>query len=119
VTRPAEIVERYFAAWTSGDFATARTLLCDDLAFVGPFDTFDNADDLIGALRGLASVVTGAERRGLIAEGDDVCVIYDLHTQPIERSAIAEWFRVRDGKIASLEAFFDARPFAPLFEGRG
>jgi ketosteroid isomerase-like protein len=55
VTRPAEIVERYFAAWTTGDFETARTLLADDLAFVGPFDTFDRADDLIGALRGLAS----------------------------------------------------------------
>jgi ketosteroid isomerase-like protein len=37
VARPAEIVERYFAAWTSGDFETARTLLADDLAFVGPF----------------------------------------------------------------------------------
>jgi ketosteroid isomerase-like protein len=118
VPRPAEIVERYFAAWTSGDFETARALLCDDLAFVGPFDTFDSADDLIRALRGLASVVTGAERRGLVADGDEVCVIYDLHTQPIERAAIAEWFRVRDGKIASLEAFFDARPFAPLFEAR-
>jgi hypothetical protein len=32
---------------------------------------------------------------------------------------VAEWYVVRDGKVASLEAFFDARPFAPLFEQRG
>jgi hypothetical protein len=25
---------------------------------------------------------------------------------------------VRDGKVASLETFFDARPFVPLFEQR-
>lgn len=116
LTSPAEIVENYFAAWTSGDFETARSLLCDDLAFAGPFDRFDSADDLIAALKGLAQIVTGAERRGLIASGDDVCVIYDLHTAPIESAPVAEWFRIRDGQIASLEAFFDGRPFAPLFE---
>jgi ketosteroid isomerase-like protein len=115
---PAEIVERYFDAWTSKDFATARALLHDDLSFTGPFETLDRADALMQSLQGLAQVVTGAERRGLIAEGDDVAVIYELHTVPVDSANVAEWYTVRDGKIASIQAFFDARPFAAMFAGR-
>ena len=35
---------------------------------------------------------------------------------PIPTAAVAEWYAVRDGKIASMQAFFDARPFAAMFE---
>ena len=112
----AETVERYFDAWTSKDFATARSLLHDDLSFRGPIETLDSADALMASLQGLARIVTGAERRGLIEEGDQVSVIYDLHTVPVPTAPIAEWYTVRDGKIASVQAFFDARPFAAMFE---
>jgi len=26
---------------------------------------------------------------------------------------VADWYRVRDGKITSIHTYFDARPFAP------
>ena len=116
---PAEIVERYFDAWTSKDFETARNLLHDDLSFTGPFETVDRADALLQSLRGLSQFVTGAERRGMLEQGNEVAVIYDLHTVPVESSAVAEWYTIRDGKIASIQAFFDARPFTPMFEQRG
>jgi ketosteroid isomerase-like protein len=115
---PAEIVERYFDAWTSKDFETARSLLHDDLAFSGPLETVADADALLRSLRGLAQIVTGVERRGVIASGDEVAVIYDLHTVPVASAPVAEWYTLRSGKIASIQAFFDARPFAPLFEQR-
>jgi len=113
---PAEIVEQYFDAWTSKDFETARSLLHDDLSFRGPIETLDSADALMESIKGLAQIVTGVERRGLLAQGDQVAVIYDLHTVPIPTAAVAEWYTVRDGKIASMQAFFDARPFAAMFE---
>jgi ketosteroid isomerase-like protein len=37
---------------------------------------------------------------------------------PVPTAPTAEWYRVRDGRIAAIKVFFDARPFAPLFEGR-
>ncbi len=113
---PAEIVEGYFDAWTSKDFDKARSLLHDDLSFKGPIETLDNADALMESIRGLAQIVTGAERRGLVAQGDQVCVIYDLHTVPIPTAPVAEWYTVRDGKVESMQAFFDARPFSAMFE---
>ena len=113
---PAEIVERYFDAWTSKDFETARSLLDDGLSFRGPLETLDNADALIESLKRLAQIVTSAERQGIIEQGDQVSVIYDLHTVPVPSSPVAEWYTVRDGKITSVRAFFDARPFAAMFD---
>jgi ketosteroid isomerase-like protein len=118
VAEAAEIVERYFDAWTSKDFGTARGLLADDLSFRGPIETLDSADALIESIKGLAQIVTGAERRGLVEQGDQVCVIYDLHTLPVPTAPVAEWYTVRGGQIASMQAFFDARPFAAMFEQR-
>jgi ketosteroid isomerase-like protein len=111
-----DIVERYFDAWTSRDFDGARRLLHDNLSFRGPIDRFDDADALLESIQGLAQIVTGAERRRVLAEGNEVAVVYDLHTSPVPNAAVAEWYRVEGGKIAAIEAFFDARPFAAVFE---
>jgi hypothetical protein len=49
----------------------------------------------------------------VIADGDDVCLIYDLVTVPAGTVPTAGWFRLRDGKIAAIQVFFDARPLDP------
>jgi ketosteroid isomerase-like protein len=114
----AQVAEEYFAAWTGKDFDRARALLHDDLAFRGPIDSFDDAGAYLRAIQSLSQIVTGADKRKVFVDGDDVCVIYDLHTGPVPNAPTAEWYRVRDGRIAAIQVFFDARPFAPLFEGR-
>lgn len=113
-----ETVERYFDAWTSGDFATARALLHDNVTFSGPIDSFDNADAFLETLKGLSQILVGIRRRGIVSDDEHTCLIYDLETGPAGVTPVAEWYAVRDGKVASLEAFFDARPFAPLLEQR-
>jgi ketosteroid isomerase-like protein len=111
----AEVVQRYHEAMGSGDVQTARSLLADDLRFEGPIDEFDNADDYLQALGRLAQIVTGTDMRKVVASGDDVVTIYDLHTSAAGTSPVAEWATVRDGKIAELRVYFDARPFAAMF----
>ena len=96
-----------------------RSLLHDDLSFRGPFEALDSADALMGSIQGLSQIVTGADRRGLFEQGDEAVVIYDLHTKPIPTAPVAEWYTVKSGKIASIQAFFDARPFAAMFEQQG
>jgi ketosteroid isomerase-like protein len=108
---PEAVVARYFAAFRSGDLKTARGLLSDKLSFTGPFDTFDNADDLIKSLGALAPVVKGVEERKVMANGDDVATFYDMLT-PMGTSPIAEWHHVKAGKIDAIRAYFDPRPFA-------
>ena len=112
-----EVVSRYKEAFGSGDVQGARALLADDLHFQGPIDEFNSADDYIQSLRKLASIVTGTDVKKVLADRDDVVTIYDLHTRtPAGTSAVAEWATVKNGKIAELRVFFDARPFAAMFE---
>ena len=118
MTDARRVAEEFFGAWTGKDFNRARALLHDDLSFKGPIDTFDDADAYLRALQGLSQIVTGATKRKVFVDGDDVCVIYDLNTAPVPSAPTAEWYQVRDGRIAAIRVFFDARPFAPLFEGR-
>jgi ketosteroid isomerase-like protein len=115
---PRDVVARYHEAWRRKDFESARELLADDLRFSGPFDTFDNADDLVAALRELAPISRDAEVHKVFEDGDDVCVLFDLVTNtPIGSAPVAEWHTVRDDKIAAIRVYFDARPFAALREG--
>jgi ketosteroid isomerase-like protein len=112
------VAEEFFDAWTSKDFERARTLVHDDLSFEGPIDRFSDADSYLASLQQLSQIVTGVEKQKVFVDGDDVCVIYDLKTAPVPSSRICEWYRLRDGRIASVSVVFDARPFAPLFEAR-
>jgi ketosteroid isomerase-like protein len=113
-----ETVERYKQAFGSGDIGAARSLLADEFHFAGPFEEFDNPDDYLQSLAKLAPIVTGIDVKKMLVDGDDVVTIYDLQTNtPAGTSAVAEWATVRDGKIAELRAYFDARPFAGMFEG--
>ena len=114
-----EIVERYQAALGKGDFATARTLMQDTMTFQGPLDTFNTADQYLESLKRLASIIQRIDLKKVFVDGDDVCVLYDMVTNtPAGTAFIAEWYQVSGGKIASLRAVFDARPFAPLFGGQ-
>jgi ketosteroid isomerase-like protein len=107
-----DIVERFAAALAGGDFESARSLLADDLHFVGPIDEFHRADDYLGALRKLFSMVRGIENQATVAQDAEVVRFYVLDT-PVARAPVAEWYTVADGRIAALRAYFDARPFAP------
>jgi len=113
----ADVVERYNRAFSAGDIATARSLLADDLHFTGPFEEFHNPDDYLASLAKLAPIVEGTDVHRVVSSGEDVVTIYDLHTSAAGTSPIAEWATVRGGKIAAIRVFFDARPFAAMFEG--
>jgi len=111
-----EIVERYKAAMGRGDFTAARQLLHDDLLFQGPIDTFNRADEYLEASKRLANIIQRIDVKKVFAEGNDVCVLYEMVTNtPAGTAFIVEWYQVRGEKIGSLRAVFDARPFAALF----
>lgn len=113
-----EVVESYRAALGKGDFAAARELMQDDMTFIGPIDTFHKADDYLTASKKLASIIQRIDVKKVFADGDDVCVLYDMVTNtPAGTAFIAEWYHVKGGKIADLRAVFDARPFAAMFGG--
>jgi ketosteroid isomerase-like protein len=109
------IAVRCLEAWTSGDFETARSLLADDVTFTGPLGTTAGGDAYIEGVKGFAKMIKGVDRHRVFGEGEDVCIVYDLVTDgPAGTVPTAGWYRIRDGKVTMVRAFFDARPFEPL-----
>jgi hypothetical protein len=113
---PTIVARHFIQSIAAGEFAAARSYLDDHVVFEGPFDSFDNAEAYLAALRRLHPIVAGVEIRKVFADGDDVCVLYDLKTSGAAGSAfVCEWMAFRHGKIARVRAVFDARPFAAMF----
>jgi limonene-1,2-epoxide hydrolase len=103
------IARQCLEAWTSGDFATARSLLRDDVTSVGPLGANVGVEDYMAELEGLAEIVTGARQRRVMVDGADACIFYDLVTIPVGPLPSSSWYHVRDGKIDSVRDYFDAR----------
>ena len=61
------------------------------------------------------SMITALEVKDLIVDGDRACALTRYQLQPPQgptfESHVAEVFKVRDGKISSLEIYFDSAPF--------
>ena len=110
-----ETVEQYFKLWSQKDYPGSRAYLAGDLYFQGPFDTFRRADDLIQAVSRLGSIVKEIRTRTILADDQNVCVVYDMVTTQIGTVPIAEVFEVESGKITSILASFDPRPLVALF----
>jgi ketosteroid isomerase-like protein len=105
----ATIVTKCLGAWTTGDFATARSLLRDDVSSVGPFGANEGVDDYVAQLEGLSKVIRGAEQKKVIVDGDDVCILYDLLTIPAGLVPTSSWYHIAEGKIDAVRTYFDAR----------
>jgi ketosteroid isomerase-like protein len=117
VSSAASVVERYQRAFGSGDVRAARSLLADDLHFEGPIDRFERADDYMQSVAKLHEIVAGIDVKKILSDDTDVVTIYDMHTNTSAgTSKIAEWATVEDGKVVAIRVFFDARPFAAMFE---
>ena len=110
-----DIVSGYHRAWTTGDLATARTLLADNLDFQGAIERFQNADDLVRALGGLLQMVSEVRLIAEFFSGDQAMLLYDVVTPtPAGNIRSAEHFTVKDGRIQAIKLVFDATELRKL-----
>jgi limonene-1,2-epoxide hydrolase len=119
MAKSQEIVLAFQKAIGKKDFQAARKLLHDNLEFRGPIDTFHKADDYLHAIQKLSAIVEGVDILKVFEDGSDVGLFCDLKTKTVGTSFVAEWYKVNDGKIASVRVVFDARPFAAMFAKQG
>ena len=97
---------------------TARSCLVDDLDFQGPIDVFSSADEFIATLSGFAAMLS---RVDLLQEfyGDEAAaLLYDCVTESSAGTIrTAEFFWLRDGKIATIRLVFDATALRQVMSG--
>jgi limonene-1,2-epoxide hydrolase len=104
------IATEMLTAWTSGDFARCRALLHDDATFDGPLGQTRGGDKYIEGVSGFAKTIDRVQIRKVIAEGEDVCVVYDLVTKVGDAIPTVGIYRIEADKVHSVRAYFDPRP---------
>ena len=112
----SQAVRDYFAALGGGQ--GWESFLAEDLAFTshaGPGRQVSGREPYLASTRRFFSMVSSVEVRNIIVEGAQACALtrYQLRSPagPAFHSDVAEIFTVRDGKIASLDIYFDSAPF--------
>jgi limonene-1,2-epoxide hydrolase len=106
-----EIVMSYIKALDSQDYDSARQWLGDNVLVKGPAgEAFRSPDEFISMMqkqRGKYDI------KKVFVDGDDVCVLYDFITKAA-KTFFSSWYKVKDGKITSIQTVFDPRPFAAM-----
>lgn len=112
----AQIVRDYFAALARKQGWEA--FLAQDLAFTShasPGRQISGKDAYLASTRRFFSMIASLEVTKLIVDGAQACALtrYELRPPagPAFHSDVAEVFAVKDGKIASLDIYFDGTPF--------
>ncbi|MEV7616738.1 nuclear transport factor 2 family protein [Streptomyces sp. NPDC089799] len=106
---PAEISEKYFTAWQTGDFDTLRGLLADDVDFAGTLGTASGAEECLAGLRGMSRILEKIEVHARVADDTDVITWFDLHTAGAPPAPTANWTHVENGRITRIRVTFDPR----------
>ena len=116
-----DVARRYYEAVAKRDFDTMRSLLSDDLEFVGLFETYHGPKQYLDTFRGLLGITKRLDVKAVIGEGDQAAVFFELETGPPAPATtfVAEWMQIANGKIRRVQSAFDGRPFAAMFAPKG
>jgi ketosteroid isomerase-like protein len=118
-----EVIERYYAAVNTGDW-DAWLALFDDAVVIDEqlAGHLEGTGSLRGACAGLRAGYSRFQNvpRHTVVQGEEGCVISHVSAanargEPIEAD-VANYFRVRKGKIVYLANFHDTVPFRPFTE---
>ena len=90
----------------------------DDVVFTSfssPAKRVTGRTTFLESTKGFYGMITALDVRDVLVDGDRACTTTRYQLQPpvgsIFASDVAEVFAVRDGKIRSLEIYFDSAPY--------
>lgn len=107
----------YLAAFYSGDFVTARSVVDDDFKFEGPLTKAENKESFFASAGGLRGIVRGHRTVHQWIDGCDVMTIYDVDIEsPIGCGTVrmSEWHTVRNGALVAGRVIFDSNELEAL-----
>jgi hypothetical protein len=109
------VVLSYVRSLDAQDYETAGKYLSDHVHVIGPSgESFKEPGEFIDMLRQYRGKY---DLKKVFAEGNDVCLLYDL-TTPSATVYMCSWYQVEGGKIASIRTVFDPRSFGLPTSGK-
>jgi len=108
-----EIVMSYIKALDSRDYDSAREWLGDNVLVKGPAgEAFRSPDEFINMMRQQQGKY---DIKKVFVDADDACLLYDFITKTAT-VFFSSWYKVKNGKIISIQTVFDPRPFTAMQE---
>jgi hypothetical protein len=103
----ATVAREYIEAVVRGDIDAVAERLHPEMAFSAGGRSLDR-DGYLQALRRLTLILERNEISRTIADGDDVCVVYDFVTDtPAGAVPSVEWLTLDAGRIKSVRLIFE------------
>jgi hypothetical protein len=107
---PRTVVMSYIEALDNKNYEKAMEHLDPKVRIRGPGgETFGKPYDFVEMLRKYQGRY---DIQKIFADGNDVCLLYDLITN-VATVSMSSWYQVKDGKIVSIQTIFDPRAFGP------
>jgi len=116
----SEVVNAYYESWKHGpaafDEERLRQILAPDLQFHGSIAGHRvGAEPFIKGVADIAGALKSFRMVQMLHEDDQVAAIYECDlTRPEGTFRFAEFFRVADGKIRTLNLSYDGTEFRKL-----
>jgi hypothetical protein len=111
---PKAVALAFLEAFAKHELTAAAAYVADDIEFVSPRVHLHGASDYLAAVGEFAPAVTSLDVIAAMAEGDQVLVMYDMHTGPFGTIRAADHFTVVDERITKDLLVFDTVPLAGL-----
>jgi ketosteroid isomerase-like protein len=116
-----QIIDRYYQTVNDGDWESWLTLFQDNIVIdeqlAGHVEGIGILQGAVGGMKKGYSKFQNVPKH-VVVNGDEACVVSHISAanakgEPIEAN-VANYFRIKDGKIAYMANFHDSRPFDPF-----
>lgn len=116
-----DVIDQYYTSVNAGDWDTWLTLFTDDIVIDEQLaGHVEGIEILRGAIGGMKKGYSKFQNvpRHVVVDGDEAAVVSRIEAAnasgvPIEAN-VANYFKLRDGKIAYMANFHDSVPFGPF-----
>lgn len=106
----------YLDAVASKDLDRLNALLHPEVRFVSPASNLSTPKELLPAFRRIGAVHVRSDVKRVFSDGNEVCVIYDFVTDVVGAVKTVEWLRIENGRIRSIDLYYDQVPWIRLRE---
>jgi ketosteroid isomerase-like protein len=107
-----QIARTYVEAMSRKDVDAMMSLSSDDVVCTSPLGQIAGIERFRGFQDGFARMTKTLSVLAVHGDDDQAVVVYEVETHPVPLARVAEFIKVRNGKLASTDVIYDGTPFA-------
>ena len=106
------VMKKYYEMLAKKDVGNLGKYLHADVEFRAPLAKYQGKEAVLEATKGFASFFNTLSIRTCFGSGDQAVLLYDLDfSEPVGKVPTAAVMTFKEGLVAKIELFYDARPF--------